>query len=51
MGYDVEPLVTLESKRTLLKRARAEQWLLVFEHDPVVAWGKLSPDDEKPVLV
>ena len=51
MGYDVEPLVTLESKRTLLKLARAEQWLLVFEHDPVVAWGKLSPDDEKPTLV
>ena len=51
MGYDVEPLVTLESKRTLLKRAREEQWLLVFEHDPVVAWGRLSADDEKPVLV
>ncbi|HEX2165779.1 MAG TPA: MBL fold metallo-hydrolase, partial [Longimicrobiales bacterium] len=33
MGYDVEPLVTLESKRMLLNRAREEQWLLVFEHD------------------
>jgi glyoxylase-like metal-dependent hydrolase (beta-lactamase superfamily II) len=51
MGYDVEPLVTLESKRTLLERARAEQWLLVFEHDPTVAWGRLSPDDERPVLI
>ena len=51
MGYDVEPLVTLESKRTLLARARAEQWLLVFEHDPVVAWGRLDPADEKPVLI
>jgi len=50
MGYDVEPLVTLESKRSLLQRAREEQWLLVFEHDPVVAWGRLSPDDERPVL-
>jgi glyoxylase-like metal-dependent hydrolase (beta-lactamase superfamily II) len=50
MGYDVEPLVTLESKRTLLARARAEDWLLVFEHDPVVAWGRLDPGDERPAL-
>jgi glyoxylase-like metal-dependent hydrolase (beta-lactamase superfamily II) len=51
MGYDVEPLVTLESKRALLARARAEDWLLVFVHDPLRAWGRLSPDDERPVLL
>jgi glyoxylase-like metal-dependent hydrolase (beta-lactamase superfamily II) len=51
MGYDVEPLVTLESKRALLQRARAEGWLLVFEHDPVVPWGRLAPDEARPVLV
>lgn len=51
MGYDVEPLVTLESKRALFKDARRENWLLIFEHDPVVPWGRLSPDDERPVLV
>jgi glyoxylase-like metal-dependent hydrolase (beta-lactamase superfamily II) len=51
MGYDVEPLVTLESKRTLLSRAREERWLLVFEHDPVVAWGRLDPSEAKPVLL
>lgn len=39
MGYDVEPLVTLESKRRLLARAADERWLLVFEHDAVHAWG------------
>jgi glyoxylase-like metal-dependent hydrolase (beta-lactamase superfamily II) len=49
MAYDVEPLVTLESKRKLLARARAEHWLLIFEHDPVVAWGYLA-NEEKPVL-
>jgi glyoxylase-like metal-dependent hydrolase (beta-lactamase superfamily II) len=42
MAYDVEPLVTLESKRALWSRARADNWLLVFEHDPVVAWGRLT---------
>ena len=50
MGYDVEPLVTLESKRALLGRAAAEDWLLVFEHDPVVPWGRLDPDADRPVL-
>jgi glyoxylase-like metal-dependent hydrolase (beta-lactamase superfamily II) len=50
MGYDVEPLVTMESKRALLARARAERWLLVFEHDPVIGWGYLDPTQERPVL-
>jgi glyoxylase-like metal-dependent hydrolase (beta-lactamase superfamily II) len=51
MGYDVEPLVTLESKRALLAAARADDWLLVFEHDPVVAWGRLDPGADKPRLL
>ena len=51
MGYDVEPLVTLESKRSLWERARAESWLLVFEHDPVVPWGRLDPSEERPILL
>jgi glyoxylase-like metal-dependent hydrolase (beta-lactamase superfamily II) len=42
MGYDVEPLVTLESKRALLTRAAEEEWLLAFEHDPFVAWGRAA---------
>jgi glyoxylase-like metal-dependent hydrolase (beta-lactamase superfamily II) len=44
MGYDVEPLVTLESKRSLLARASAEDWLLIFEHDATVAWGRAEHD-------
>ena len=44
MGYDVEPLVTLESKRRILKRALEEQWLLVFEHDATVPWGRVAHD-------
>lgn len=50
MGYDLEPLVTLESKRGLWTRAREESWLMVFEHDPVVPWGRLDPAQERPVL-
>ncbi|HSM03738.1 MAG TPA: MBL fold metallo-hydrolase [Longimicrobiales bacterium] len=51
MGYDLEPLVTLESKSALWERARAEDWLLVFEHDPSVAWGRLDPSETRPTLL
>ncbi|GAB2767615.1 MBL fold metallo-hydrolase [Rhabdobacter roseus] len=33
MGYDVRPLLTMQEKETVLDRAAAEEWLLVFEHD------------------
>ncbi len=44
MGYDLEPLVTLETKRAIWKRALNESWLLVFEHDAEVPWGYLEED-------
>ena len=44
MGYDVEPLVTLESKRELLRRAVDERWLLVSTHDPATPWGYVERD-------
>ena len=42
MGYDVEPLVTLETKRRIVAEAQAEDWLFIFEHDATTPWGKLS---------
>ncbi len=51
MGYDVEPLVTLESKRTLVSRAQEEDWLLIFEHDPTVAWGRVGEREGKLALI
>jgi glyoxylase-like metal-dependent hydrolase (beta-lactamase superfamily II) len=50
MGYDLEPLRTLETKRALWRRAREEEWLLVFEHDPRVAWGRLGGEEDRPEL-
>jgi glyoxylase-like metal-dependent hydrolase (beta-lactamase superfamily II) len=44
MGYDVEPLVTLETKRAILRRALEEEWLVIFEHDATNAWGRLVHD-------
>ncbi|MEC4678129.1 MAG: MBL fold metallo-hydrolase [Nitrospirota bacterium] len=42
MGYDLFPLTTLETKRTLLEQAFEEQWLLIFQHDPNVRMGYLK---------
>lgn len=50
MGYDVEPLVTLETKRTTLARALKEDWLLLFEHDATYPWGRLQHDGKAYVL-
>ena len=44
MGYDLEPLVTLQSKKRLLTRAAQEHWQLVFEHDPAVARAFVAVD-------
>ena len=44
MGYDVEPLVTLETKRALWADAVAENWTVMFEHDAVHAWGRVVAD-------
>lgn len=45
MGFDVEPLETLETKREMLNRAGREGWVLLFEHDPEVAYGWAKPVD------
>ncbi len=44
MGYDVEPLVTLETKRRVLRTMVEEGWLAVFEHDATVGWGRVEHD-------
>ncbi len=45
MGYDVEPLRTLESKRGLYSRIADGQWQVVFEHDAGIVGGRLMPGD------
>ena len=44
MGYDVEPLVTLETKRRLWAEATDEAWTMVFEHDSVNAFARIVGD-------
>jgi glyoxylase-like metal-dependent hydrolase (beta-lactamase superfamily II) len=51
MGYDLEPLITLETRRRFYRRAEAEEWLLVFEHDPTVVCGRLGKEGKGVGLV
>jgi glyoxylase-like metal-dependent hydrolase (beta-lactamase superfamily II) len=50
MGYDLEPLRTLESKRHLVHDAVAHGWRLVFEHDPEVLTARVAPGAKAPEL-
>jgi glyoxylase-like metal-dependent hydrolase (beta-lactamase superfamily II) len=50
MGYDVEPLVTLETKRRILQRAHDERWLVIFEHDATIPWGRVAHDGKAYIL-
>jgi glyoxylase-like metal-dependent hydrolase (beta-lactamase superfamily II) len=41
MAYDLYPVELLDTKKRLLDRAVAEEWLCIFEHDPNVPWGRI----------
>lgn len=51
MGYDLEPLVTLETRRRVYGRAVDEGWLLWFEHDPEVVSARMVRDAKGFALV
>lgn len=52
MGYDLQPLETVREKQALLYEADRNDWILVFEHDPTTAMGRIEFDErERPNLV
>ncbi len=50
MGYDVEPIRTLNSKRALYQRGIAEGWRVVFEHDAETVGGRLEEGERGVAL-
>ncbi len=50
MGYDLYPLDVIEEKKKILAHAIKENWLLIFEHDPKIAFAHLIEENGKPVL-
>ena len=54
MGYDLYPMDTLAFKRTFVREAIDGEYLIFFEHDPVIAAGYIREKDGRkyvePVL-
>jgi glyoxylase-like metal-dependent hydrolase (beta-lactamase superfamily II) len=46
MGYDLFPLITLEEKRAFLSEAALNNWIIFFEHDPLIKAGRVSLNDK-----
>jgi glyoxylase-like metal-dependent hydrolase (beta-lactamase superfamily II) len=46
MGYDNNPLITLEEKKRVLPQAAEENWVLVFEHDPFRPAGTVEKTEK-----
>lgn len=46
MGYDLQPMVTLNEKKKFLQLALEENWKIIFEHDPEVAMVTLKSTDK-----
>ena len=49
MGYDLFPLTTLETRKRIYSRAVAENWLLLFDHDPDVIAGTMRKRGQRYV--
>ncbi len=45
MGYDVCAERAIQEKENFLRKAIERSWIVVFEHDPTVAAGRLALDD------
>ncbi len=46
MGYDIQPLVTVEEKKKYLSAAVEENWKLIFEHDPFVIGATITKTEK-----
>lgn len=46
MGYDLQPLVTLQEKKKILKQALDENWILFFGHDPEFAYATIKSTEK-----
>lgn len=47
MGYDLYPMMTLETKRAVIRDAIRENWLILFEHDPELRAVRIAGDTQR----
>ena len=46
MGYDLQPLITVQEKNKFLKKAVDENWKLIFGHDHLNACATVKKTDK-----
>ncbi|GAB4365262.1 MAG: MBL fold metallo-hydrolase [Calditrichia bacterium] len=46
MAYDLNPVKTIEEKRSILKRAVEENWMVFFEHDPRIYCATIAETEK-----
>jgi glyoxylase-like metal-dependent hydrolase (beta-lactamase superfamily II) len=56
MAYDLYPVITIQEKQELLKKAVDEEWMVFFEHDPKIQCGTVELGDrgyklKEPVIL
>ena len=47
MSYDLFPQETVDRKREVLSACADGRWLVLFPHDPVQVWGRISRDGDR----
>jgi len=45
MGFDLDPLQTIASKKLYYAQSIPEKWLTVFTHDPAIPWAYVEKDE------
>lgn len=51
MGYDIHPMNTLAEKKRWLPQALDENWIIVFEHDPLVSAARLTKNERGQIVL
>ena len=51
MGYDLQPLVTLEEKKRLLDEIYARDWILAFDHEPAFPACRLAKNERGDYVI
>lgn len=46
MGYDLQPIVTVQEKKKILPKAIEENWKLFFEHDPKIIMATVTESNK-----
>ena len=51
MGFDLDPLRTIEERKRFYARAVPESWLVLFPHDHSTPMATLETDDRGRILL